>query len=297
MVIIGSGPAGMQAALLLARTRKKIVVFDAPAAPRNGASHGVHNFLGLDGMLPDEIREQAWSQINSYPFVVLRRAWVTDVALDGAGGFVVSAGNETVTARVVILAAGYTDIYPDLDGFMEAWADSIIPCPFCDGYENRDRIWGLVAQDEMQLNYLPKMLQHWASKIKVILHNNQLDVEPAYAQELARLGITLHRGQISAIQQSAGKLEAVTLGSGARVVVETLWWILPREKTALTRKLITGLGLETDEQGRIVTDEMHQTNVPGLFAVGDVLEGKANAIGAAMAGNTAAAAIVHGWFV
>ncbi len=79
VAIIGGGPAGMQAALVLARTRKKIVVFNAPSPPRNAASHSVHNFLGFDGLLPAEIRERAWQQINVYQCAELRQEWVTDI--------------------------------------------------------------------------------------------------------------------------------------------------------------------------------------------------------------------------
>ncbi|MEO1166660.1 MAG: FAD-binding protein, partial [Chloroflexota bacterium] len=85
IAIVGGGPAGLQATLILARTRKKIIVFDAPESPRNGASHGVHNFVGLDGLLPSEIREQAWQQINVYDSAELCVERVMDVQAHESG--------------------------------------------------------------------------------------------------------------------------------------------------------------------------------------------------------------------
>ena len=174
VAIIGGGPAGMQAALVLARTRKKVVVLDAPAPPRNAASHGVHNFLGLDGMLPAEIREQAWQQINLYNHADLRRELVTDVDRGDSGDFIISTKEGgRLAARVAILALGYHDVFPDIDGFVEAWANTIIPCPFCDGYENRDRIWAIVANYEMEATHFPKMVQNWTQRIKIILNTQR----------------------------------------------------------------------------------------------------------------------------
>ena len=152
VAIVGSGPAGMQAALVLARTRKKIVVFDDLQPPRNAASHGVHNFLGLDGLLPAEIRRISWEQIDRYKSVELRRDRVVDIRRGDNGHFLVTSDQgDEVTARHVILAFGYHDVHPDVPGFAECWGDTIIPCPFCDGYENRDRTWGIVGSSAEEI--------------------------------------------------------------------------------------------------------------------------------------------------
>ena len=152
IAILGGGPAGLQAALVLSRTRKKIIVFDTPEGPRNTASHGVHNFLGLDGLLPIDIRHIAWKQIGKYDSAELRKEKIVNVNKEKDGIFVITTDNEkSIRAKKVILAIGYYDAYPDIPGFIECWADTIISCPFCDGYENRDRIWGIVANSKMQL--------------------------------------------------------------------------------------------------------------------------------------------------
>lgn len=169
IAILGGGPAGLQAVLVLSRTRKKIIVFDTPEPPRNTASHGVHNFLGLDGLLPRDIRKIAWEQIDKYKYdsAELRKEKIVNVTKEKDGIFVITADNEkTIRAKKVILAVGYYDVYPDIPGFIECWADTIISCPFCDGYKNRDRMWGIVVNSKMQLDLFSKMVQNWTSKIK-----------------------------------------------------------------------------------------------------------------------------------
>jgi thioredoxin reductase len=158
VAILGGGPAGLQAALVLSRTRKKIIVYDDPEPPRNAASHGVHGFLGLDGLLPTDIRNIAWKQIDKYDSAELRKEKIVNVNKEEDGIFSITTDNETsIKAKKVVLAVGYHDVYPDIPGFVECWADTIIPCPFCDGYENRDRVWGIVVNSKVELEKFPKM--------------------------------------------------------------------------------------------------------------------------------------------
>ncbi|MCZ6642459.1 MAG: NAD(P)/FAD-dependent oxidoreductase, partial [Gammaproteobacteria bacterium] len=199
VAILGSGPAGMQAALVTSRTRKKIVVFDDPKPPRNGASHGVHNFLGLDGLLPADIREIAWKQINSYQSAELRKERVVDVQGGEDAQFLITGSDGAkLVATQVILAVGYHDVYPDVPGFAECWADTIIPCPFCDGYENRDRIWGIVPGSQKELDRFPKMSQNWTSEFKIFLPVG-MKIGPTYRQELSASGITIYEGTVAEV--------------------------------------------------------------------------------------------------
>lgn len=294
VAIIGGGPAGLQAALILARTRKRLIVFDAPEPPRNGASHGVHNFIGLEGLLPSEIREQAWREIDVYNSAELQAERVVDVQAHEAG-FAVSGETGTfVSARHVILAMGYRDIYPDIPGFMDCWGDTIIACPFCDGYENRDRVWGLVTSSQPVLEHFPKMYRNWTSQAKIFL-TPQASLGEDYRTELTEQGIPIHEGEIIQVHHEAGKVHAITLKSGEHVKVETLLWRPPEQVLPLTQKVIANFQLELDENGYIKTDAANQTSTKGLWAVGDI-RGWAAALGAAQAGSLAAYAIAHQWY-
>jgi thioredoxin reductase len=299
IAIMGGGPAGLQAALILARTRKKIIVFDDPEPPRNAASHGVHGFLGLDGFLPNDIRRIAWEQIDKYDSAELREERIVDISkVEGEeeGIFLITSNNErSIKAKKVILAVGYHDVYPDIPGFLECWADTIIHCPFCDGYENKDRVWGIVVNSKAELKRFPKVARNWTSKIKVFVPQD-MKIESSYQNELTKLDIPVHRGNITNVNHTNTKIQSVTLDSGKKTEVDTLWWIPSRRPSQLIQRLVENLGLEVDEQqGNIKTDQKQQTNVKGLFAIGDVA-GSMGALGAAHDGGKAATAIVHKWY-
>jgi thioredoxin reductase len=297
IAILGGGPAGLQAALVLSRTRKKIIVFDTPEPPRNTASHGVHNFLGLDGLLPMDIRKIAWKQIDKYNSAELRKEKIINVIKEKDEKFVITSDNErSIRAKKVILAVGYYDVYPDIPGFIECWGDTIISCPFCDGYENRDRIWGIVVNSKMQLDLFPTMVQNWTSKIKVFISPN-IKIESSYQNELSKLNISVYKGIVIKVNHNGTKVESVSLESGENIQVDTLLWIPQVKPIQLIQRLIENFGLELNEQGYIKTDEKLQTNVKGLYAAGDVKgSSPIGALAAAYNGGIAATSIVLEWY-
>ena len=280
--------------------KKKIIVFDDPESPRNAASHGIHNFLGLDGLLPIKIREIAWEQIDKYDSVEFRNRNIVDVNKEEEyedGIFVITDDNETsIKAKKVVLAVGCRDVYPDIPGFTECWADTIISCPFCDGYENRDRVWGIVANSKKELSWFPKMAQNWTSKIKVFIPPN-IDIEPSYQKELSKLDIPVYKGIHAKVNLTNTKVGSISLESGETIKIDTLWWIPPVKPSKLIQRLVENLNLELDEQGNIKTDERQETNVKGLFAAGDIQGwGSIGALTAAYQGGMAAVSMVHEWY-
>lgn len=296
VAVIGGGPAGLQATLMLARTRKKIIVFDDPQPPRNGASHGVHNFLGVDGLRPAQIREIAWQQIDVYQSAELREERVVNIEKGADNCFqIIGDSGTSIRARQVILAFGYRDVHPDIAGFAECWADTIISCPFCDGYENRDRTWGIVARSAMEAIHFPMMLPNWTSDIKLLLQSG-VTLEPDYEQTLINAGIAIHRGDITQIHHTGSKLEAVTLENGERVEVGTLLWIPPKQPLPLIQTLVDQLGLELDADGFVKTNEMQQTNIDRLWAAGDVQNARSGALHAAWTSNIVASMMIKGWY-
>ncbi len=298
VAIIGGGPAGLEATLVLARARKSIIVFDDPQPARNSASHGVHNLLGVDGLLPAKIREIAWQQIDMYQSATLRHEQVVSIEKieTGGGGHyeVNGAAGTSVTAKHVILASGYHDIHPNIPGFAECWADTIIPCPYCDGYENRDRVWGVVASSARDAQHFPKLALNWTSAVKLLLQPG-VSLDSAYLDNLIAAGITVHEGEITHIHHSGGKVEGVSLATGEQVAVETLLWVPPKEPVPLVRALVDHLGLELDDEGYVLTDSNQQTNVARLWATGDVQNGRW-ALDAVCTGGKAANTIIRTWY-
>lgn len=295
VAIVGGGPAGLQAALVLARTRKDVVVFDAPAPPRNAASHGVHNFVGLDALLPAEIRERAWSQIERYDAARLVGEEVVDIDRADPGGLTVyTDGGRAYHSRQVLLACGYRDRHPDIEGFAECWADTIIPCPFCDGFENRDRIWGIVPSMAAELDVFPAMVRNWTEE-RMVIAPRSVGVSSEQRIALEDLGVPLHVGDIVGLDQRDGKLSGVTLDSGERIAVETLLWTPDEEAAPLVSRLVETLGLALDESGHVAVDDAQRTNVDRLWAAGDV-QGWMGAIESATLAGTAASMMLKDWY-
>lgn len=295
VAIIGGGPAGMQGALILARTRRRVIVLESPQPPRNAASHGVHNFVGLDGLTPAQIREQAWRQIETYDSAELHYEHVSDVQPHGEAFLISGDTGTSFTACHVILAMGFHDIHPDIRGFTECWGDSIIGCPYCDGYENRDRHWGMVVTSQPALEHMPLIYRNWTDRTSVIVASN-IRLDAAQRDALTAQGIGVYEGDIVEVHHTAGKVEAVTLHTGERVSIETLWWKPDEKPVPLVEKISANFSLELNENGTIKTDTHHLTSVKGLWAVGDVLRTWPTALNAAYQGSLAAYAITRIWY-
>ncbi len=295
VAIVGGGPAGLQAALVLARARKTVAVFDAPAPARNAASHGVHGFIGVEGMTPADLASAAWDQIDAIGGASRRRAEVVNVEQSSDGEFVLTtAEGDRLGAHHVILAFGHRDALPDVPGFAECWGDTVIHCPFCDGYEHRDRVWGLVLPEAGAKATPPLFAFNWTDKVKLLLGSG-VDLPAEMADALRAQGLELHHGDITAINHEGGKVSSVTLEGGETVPVETLLWSPEELPAPLAERLARGLGLALDESGFIAVNPMQQTNVEGVWAAGDAIA-STMAIDAARSGGAVAMLIVQGWF-
>ncbi len=295
VAIVGGGPAGLQAALVLVRARKSVAVFDAPSPARNAASHGVHNFLGVEGMLPADVARTAWEQIDAVGGASLRRAEVANIEQSSDGDFVLTtAEGDRLGAYHVILAFGHRDVLPDIPGFAECWGDTVISCPFCDGYERRDTIWGLVVPGADAKATPPLFAQNWTDKVKLFLGSG-VDLPDELAAGLEAQGLELHRGDITAIKHEDGKIASVTLEGGETVSVETLLWSPEAVPAPLVDRLQMSLGLAVEEGGFIAVSPLQQTNVEGIWAAGDATA-STMALDAARSGGAVAMLIVQGWF-
>ncbi len=285
VLIVGGGPGGLQAALTLARARRRVLLCDA-GPRRNAAAKAVHNLLTRDGIPPEELRSVARAQLAAYPNVQIEDLPV--LALGGArGAFQATLPTGVVTARRVLLATGMVDQPLPLEGSQALWGRSIFQCPYCHGWEERDRRWGFLVSPTNAAHLLPfaLMLRAWSPDVTVFTQGVVTLAEPALAALLAA-GL---RVETAPIRRLAGvPLERVELEDGVVVPCEVLFAHPPQRQV----QLVQDLGLALDDDGFVQVDPMRrETSVPGIYASGDLTTRMQAAVAAAAAGMQAAAAL------
>ncbi|MGW6985273.1 NAD(P)/FAD-dependent oxidoreductase [Streptomyces sp. NPDC054932] len=293
-VIVGGGPAGLTAALALTRYRHRTLVVESPAPPRNAASRGVHGMIGLEGAAPAEARARAWVELDGYGLAGRRDAVVEDITRAAGGGFDVALGDgSTVRSRTVLLATGVVDVHPaGVEGFAECWGRTVIHCPFCVGWENADRTWGLVADDPDYAAIAATAFRAWSADVIAIAPPG-MDRAAGTRRALREAGSDLVEGEIVRLHHRDGDLHTVEMADGTLLERQTLLWSPPQRQVPLVHRLTGVLGLAHDEDGFLTVGPDRQTSVPGLYAAGDLTtrweQGAMNAAGA----GAAAADAIH----
>ena len=285
VVIIGGGPAGLSAALVLGRARRRVAVVDA-GQPRNAAAHEAHGFLTRDGIPPGELLRVGREEITGYGVELL-----ADRAVTATEGFTVTleSGAE-LAARKLLVTTGLRDELPDLPGVAELWGDQVHFCPYCHGYEVHDDQVGVVAEGPLGV-VKAVMLREWAPDVVLFPGDYQLTDEEAAT--LDKRGIGVEAGKVTRLAVTDGRLAGVDLADG-RTIVRTAVFVNPT--FVPTDTLLTDLGCEQAEGGMVRTvrvDAAGRTSVPGVWAAGNVVDPTAQLISAAGAGATAAVQINH----
>ncbi|WNG48969.1 NAD(P)/FAD-dependent oxidoreductase [Archangium minus] len=286
VVIIGGGPAGLNAALVLGRARKKVLLCDG-GTRRNLMAEQIHGFVTRDGTPPMEFRRIAREQLRPYEGVEVRDVGISSVERIASGFRVVLAGGDAVECRRVLLTTGLVDERPDLPGYRELWGKSIFACPYCHGWEVRDRAFGVLATSAMLLDF-SLFLTGWSRDV-VAFTQGGLEVPAEQRQRLERAGVRLEPRRIRRLVPHGEHLEAVELEDGTRVAREVLFAHPHQRQTELVQRL----GLALDEQGFVRINERMETSAPGIHAAGDLTTRLQSAIVAASAGFQAAAMINH----
>jgi thioredoxin reductase len=292
-VIVGAGPAGLTATLVLARYRHPVVVLDSCHAPRNSVSEGVHGHIGLDGVSPAEIRSRAWKELSRYATVELREADAKSVRTTDSGRFSVGLDNgDTIESSTVLIATGIIDVYPvQVDGFSACWGHTVIHCPLCLGEENADGRWAVVTDNAQLATLSAVAFRAWSKDTVAICDESMPGIDDA--RTAARgMGGDVIAGTISCLHHHGESLYAVEFDDGRVLERETLVWTPPQRQQAVVTRAIDELDLTVDEAGFVSVNETQCTNLPGLYAAGDVASRwKQSFTASAAAGATAADAI------
>ena len=283
-IIVGGGPAGLSAALILGRCRRRVLVCDA-GNPRNAASHGLHGFLTRDGIPPGDFLGIGRRQLSRYG-VEFRKAEVV-AASRRAGRFVLRLKNGSrLVSRMLVLATGVLDRLPGIEGFREHYGRSVFHCPYCDGWEVRDKPLAVYGRSAGALG-LALSLTTW-SKDVVLCTDGRARLTTAQRKTLSRNHVRLREEKVMRLEGRKGALRRVVFRRGPPLSRAALFFATGQyQRSALAESL----GCEFNRKGTVKTDRFERTCVPGLFCVGDASEDVQLVIVAAAEGAKAAFAL------
>ena len=284
VAIIGGSAAGLAAALQLSRQRRSVIVVDS-GEPRNAPAATMHSYLGHEGRSPADFLRIARAEVRSYGAEVLTGRAV-DVAREAEGFRVELTGGPVIRARRVIAATGLTDELPEIPGLAAHWGTSVIHCPFCHGYESRDRRIVALVTSPAGLHALP-LLRQLTQQFTVVVHG----VVPAEDPQLAALrsaGVRVILASVERVlEDDAGRLRALQLADGTEVPAET---VLVSTRMHARVAPFPGLGLTAGEHPSGVANYVETdsftgaTAVPGLYAAGTLAEPTLQVLPTAAAG-------------
>jgi thioredoxin reductase len=276
VVVVGGGAAGLSAALVLGRARRRVAVVDG-GDPRNAPAAHMHGFLSRDGMPPTQLLEAGRAEVAGYGGELVEDR----VARIDEGFAVHLAGGRTLRTRRVLVATGLRDELPDVPGLRERWARDVLHCPFCHGYEVRDRPLGVLGTLHLGL-----LLPQWSADVVFFPHTDELTDDER--EQLVARGVQVVDGEVTDLAIHDDALRGVEL-AGGRVVPRAALFVGPR--FVARDELLSGLGCATGEDGWVRTDPTGRTSVPGVWAAGNVVNPRAQVVTAAGMGSAAAIAL------
>lgn len=286
VVIVGAGPAGLSAALVLGRCRRTVLVCDN-GHPRNEASQAMHAFLTRDGIPPLEFLRLAREQLAPYTTVELRDVTVTDARCIEHGLFETTLeSGEVVRSRKLLIATGVRDNLPEIEGMRALYGRSVFHCPYCDGWEVRDQPLAVYGKGEKGYG-LSLELTAWSRDI-LLCTDGPSGIDAGRIERLTRNGIVIREEKVLRLEGQNGVLERVVFADGPPAARRALFFTTGQyQQSALAIRL----GCEFNEKGTVRTGKYETTHLPGLYVAGDASRAVQWVVVAASEGAEAAFAI------
>jgi thioredoxin reductase len=285
VTIIGGGPSGLNAALVLGRARKKVAIIDE-GRPRNAVTREIHGFLTRDGVTPSEFRRIAKDEISAYPSV----SFVVDTAvgITGTDGQfqIETAHGQTFASKKVLFATGMKDEPLDIPGLAEVYGKSAFVCPYCDGWELRDQPLVIINKGAELMHFAP-LISGWTNRLTVCT-NGPDELTDAEREEFRRKQMPLFDSPIRHIDSSDGIVQQVVLEDGTAIPCRGIFF---KPKLVLGSDLPQAFGCGISEDGMIIVDEFGKTNISGIYSAGDAASRLHQAIAEASTGAFVAAVI------
>ncbi len=282
-IIVGGGPAGLSAALMLGRCLRRVLVCDA-GEPRNARSRGIHGYLTRDGVPPREFLGHAREELARYDTVELRRQVIEDARRVPGGFELTAADGSRLAARKLLLATGVVDELPDLTGLEALYGRSVHHCPYCDAWEWRGEP---LACPGVELLGRGRALAWWSPDV-VLCTDGEAELDEGHRDRLEEAGVEVREDRIARLEGRDGMLERVVFATGGSLERRALFFTgAQRQRSGLAERL----GCRFTSRGAVDTGKLEATNVPGLYVAGDASKDAQFVIVAAAEGAEAGMAI------
>lgn len=284
VIIIGGGPAGLNAAIVLGRSRRRVLICDS-GKPRNIKAKFMHGYLSRDGIKPLEFLRLGTEELKQYD-VEKRQMEISQVVPLEEGFELVNAEGEKLCSKKILLATGITDNIPQLDGIDELYGSSVFHCPYCDGWEVRDKRLAVYARGKAALA-MSLSLKTWSNDV-ILCPDGLSRLTAKDRRTLEDHNIRIFTDKIARLEGRHGLLQRIVFQNDASVDRDVMFFSTgQKQKSNLAEKL----GCRFNDKGFIPTNLRQQTNIKGVFAAGDITKDVKFVVVAAAEGARAGVAI------
>jgi thioredoxin reductase len=261
-IIVGGGPAGLSAALMLGRCRRRVLICDS-GEQRNLRARAIHGYPTRDCTSPAEYLRIAGAELARYGTIECRGLEIVDAHRDGDRFLVLSADGARLRTRKLLLATGVVDQLPDLDGLPALYGTSVHHCPYCDAWEWRDRPLAVYACDEKGAG-LALSLTAWSPDVMLCTDGSPISED--VKARLSAAGIGVREEPILRLEGRDGMLERIVFANGVAISRSALFLSCgQRQRSPLPERL----GCRLTEKGTVDTGKCESTNVSGVYVAGD----------------------------
>jgi thioredoxin reductase len=292
-IVIGGGAAGLSAALVLGRARKRTLLVDA-GGQSNVVAHGIGGLLGYDGRPPSELYADGRRELAAYPAVVVRQGQVVGATDEGTEVVVTMADGTHEGARRVILATGMDYRLPDVPGLAERWGRSVFHCPFCHGWEVRDRPLGVLDADPDTGVHRALLLRGWSDEVTLLTNGPAAlaDDDRAY---LAAAGVEIDERRVVGVDGPGDDLATIAFADGgSRTCRGLLIGVVQHQRSGLAAQLDLAVAPPSPiAADAVAAGPTGETSVERVLVAGDAGAGMPTVANAIAAGSNAAAAVVR----
>lgn len=288
VAIIGGGPAGLSAALWLARYLHRVVLIDS-GDPRNWETRGINGFLGAHNIRSPELRKRGRADAESFGAEIIGDKVETAKKIDSDCFRLKLSSHDSIDAQRLLLAIGIRDEWPSIPGLADCYGETVHVCPDCDGYETHNQNTVVIGSGKKAVG-MALALTTWTTKLVICTNGEPAGINAELLGKLKKLNIPVLEETVTCIKSSDGEINCLELDNGMTLDCQRLYFAIGQFPSD---DIGAELGCKRDDVGRIVIDDRNHTSVKNVYAAGDVVPGSQLAMVAAASGVVAAVAIHH----